>query len=128
MINNEKLKMIINRLYGKGCKNLLDDEELDIIDTLCKITIDNKISDPGTIKHLINGIDFIYSSIPLNLTAEQIKADIGDDTLTINKSNKNETILTYMFPNGDYYAYNMSNDAPDGGEEFEKEMGWIYNE
>ena len=125
MENNELLKMTINGLYGKGCKNaiFLDDEDLELIETLCRIVSENKI-DETAIKPFIHGIVYIYTSVLVEPTADQIRRDISDGTLTVNIVN-NENVLIYMKENGDYYAYNLFNDSPDEGESLEKGMGWI---
>lgn len=125
MENNELLKMTINGLYGKGCKNaiFLTDEHLELMDTLCRIIIENKINEKS-IKPFIHGVVYIYTSVLVEPTADQIKRDISDGTLTVNIVN-NENVLIYMKENGDYYAYNLCHDVPDGGEELEKGMGWL---
>lgn len=102
----------------------LRDEDLEILDTLCQIVIDNKINEKSIIP-FIHGIEYIYSSILIEPTAERIKLDISDGTLTVNIINYDESGLVYLKENGDYFVYNITNDSPDGGEEFEKSMGWI---
>lgn len=122
MENNEILKMCVNNLYGKNVIYLRD-EDFDLADTLCRIVIENKI-DETSIRSLIHGIVYIYTSILVEPTADQIKRDISDGSLTINIVN-NQDVLIYMKENGDYYAYNLLKDSPDEGEELEKGMGWI---
>lgn len=122
MKNNETLKMCVNNLYGKNVI-FLRDEDFELADTLCRIVIENKINEKS-IRPFIHGIVYIYTSISIEPTAEQIKHDVSGGTLTVNIVN-NENVLIYMKENGDYYAYNLLKDSPDGGEELEKDMGWV---
>lgn len=76
--------------------------------------------------HVMMAIQYIYSkmNIPSNLCG-RVSKDTFENALTVNQNNKGDEILVYMYPNGDYYAYNLTNNHPEDGEQFETEMGWI---
>lgn len=127
-ISNKNLKLIEMGISNKKCfehffidEYNLNREVCKLFDTLCSSLIIRNIA---SIREILQGLDYIYTSLSIEPTPDQISHDIDNDLLTINVTNNNEEVLIYMAPNGDYYAYNLTNDYPEDGEEFEKRMGW----